>query len=44
MKWRTRKKQGTLAVNMRQDRNCEYNEAETCDKNGEQRQVRPNKG
>jgi hypothetical protein len=44
MKWMMRKKWGMLAVNMRQDRNCEYNEVETCDKNGEQRLVKLNKG
>jgi hypothetical protein len=39
-----RKKLGMLAVNMKQDGNCEDTEAETGDRNGEQRPVKLNKG
>jgi hypothetical protein len=44
MEWRTRMKWGMLEMNMKQERNCEYIETETCDKNGEQKLVKLNKG
>jgi hypothetical protein len=37
MDLKTRKNLGVLAINMRQDRNCEDMEAETGSRNGEQR-------
>jgi hypothetical protein len=44
MEWMGRRKLGMLAVKMRQDRNCEDTEAETDNRDGEQKLMQLNKG